>query len=151
MISRLLYHRRRQRAIGGNIDSQAANDNIYTFLSKIFIETAALYTIANVLFIAVLLSKPEAVDPFAFLARMMTFIGPALIQLRVAGGSAYNPTRMTSAHSSFGGRATSSGRRAYELERTSRNGLYSSHQSYDSTVKPLQITMSTHQECFHDA
>jgi hypothetical protein len=143
MIGCLLYHRQRQRTIGGYVGNDAS-ENIYVFLAKIFIETAALYTIANVLFIAILLGKPDAVDPFAFLAHVMAFIGPALVWLRVASGLACNATKTVSNRSSFGGRMAVSGQRNHELERLSWIGLYPSHQSFNLTAKLLQIIMSTH-------
>jgi hypothetical protein len=87
---RLLWQRGRVKTANGTV---VAHIQIYSFLSTIFIESVAIYTIANVVYLGVLLANSPLITPFAFLARVMCFLGPAFIQLRVAEGKAYSAVK----------------------------------------------------------
>jgi hypothetical protein len=62
---------------------------LYTSLSGIFVESAALYTACGVLYLPFAEADSALIDPFALLVRCLSFLGPALIQLRIADGTAY--------------------------------------------------------------
>jgi hypothetical protein len=80
---RLLVFRRDLRALG------VSPSGLYTSLSAIFVESAALYTACGALYLPFAEADSALVDPFAMLVRSLSFLGPALIQLRIADGTAY--------------------------------------------------------------
>jgi hypothetical protein len=63
--------------------------SLYTSLTSIFVESAAIYTICGALYLPFVEVDSALVDPFALLVRVLSFMGPALIQLRIAEGTAY--------------------------------------------------------------
>jgi hypothetical protein len=70
--------------------SGSRSNSIYTSVSTVFIESAALYTIFGIIYLPFQAITSPLEDPFSLLFRMMSFIGPALIQLRLAQNSAYS-------------------------------------------------------------
>jgi hypothetical protein len=81
---RLLHHRRSLRLAGLN----PLSNRTYSTLTTIFVESAALYTICGALYLPFAQADSALIDPFALLTRCMSFLGPALIQLRIAEGTA---------------------------------------------------------------
>jgi hypothetical protein len=80
---RLLMFRRELTALG------VSPSGLYTSLSAIFVESALLYTLCGALYLPFAEADSALVDPFAMLVRSLSFLGPALIQLRIADGTAY--------------------------------------------------------------
>jgi hypothetical protein len=99
---RLLWHRRSLRRAGV---VPAVPTRIYTDLTSIFIESAGLYTICGVVYLPFVKADSPLVDPFALLVRMLSFLGPAMIQLRIAEGTAYGDWRGRSEENHSGAEA----------------------------------------------
>jgi hypothetical protein len=82
LAGKMFSQRRELRAVG----MPASH---YTSISSILIESAALYTVTGVIYIVVdALNNPVAVT-FSVVFRVMAFLSPALIQLRMANGVAH--------------------------------------------------------------
>lgn len=74
--------RQRRRLLNAGV-SHAQASNIYTSLTSIFIESAALYTLAGIAATYFTATSSNYSQPFTTLFDCISFINPALIQLRL--------------------------------------------------------------------
>jgi hypothetical protein len=80
LAGRLLHHRRALRRAG-------LSARLYGSLTSVFVESAGLYTLCGALYLP--FARARAGGPLALLLRGLSFLGPALIQLRIAEGTAF--------------------------------------------------------------
>jgi hypothetical protein len=90
VIYRLLAHRRQMRQFGASFLSTSQT---YASLSSIFIESAALYTITGLIWFPLQILNSPVVVPVGVLFTVACFLAPALIQLRIARGVAFDHER----------------------------------------------------------
>jgi hypothetical protein len=105
--STLLRQRRLVTRIHQEIVSSTPSLALYSSITAIFVESAALYTVMGLVFLPFLFTGSAYSDPVAVLFQMSVLFGPALIQLRVAKG------KIRPAHSQVGfpGQGSTDGQR----------------------------------------
>jgi hypothetical protein len=84
--TKLLAHRREMLRLG-----VAMHDSVreYTSVVGILAESATLYALTGVIYIALFTHNVPVADPFSTIFAAASYLCPALIQLRVAQGVAY--------------------------------------------------------------
>jgi hypothetical protein len=91
-ITTKLLRQRRYISAAGISSLGSASNSSYAFVSAVLVESAAIYTIFGIIYLPFQALGSPLQDPFSILFRMMSFIGPALIQHRLAQNSAYTPS-----------------------------------------------------------